>query len=507
MRIAALAGLLAAATGCNQIFGLDQPIKVDAAIPPDAAPRTILLTWQVARTSEDGVKITYPALTPKPTIKVGPLPGQTIPDAPDWQPGELRTVDIDDQGGINVPEPLRGRNFRIVYRLDGETIDREVHWAVAEGHLVVERFGPIERTPPPPMASYLVPSPALGSFATFMTTGVWAQFPGVPATNATRGVFSSARSMSGPLGVPDGEPGYRIALCSRTNGITTSCAVTQAGPLVANGDAAPATPPPFDMSTTTTSVGGLPTTLPNQRMFQAMKTPTSNGLYRSGAGHPIDPSFEIGLLPTLEMASFTDEPATHQTISDYARPVMFTLASFSSQTVINYVEPMLGLPHVVWVGFNNDRTVGTQGAVAVSSMQALFPLTSDVVVSLPAPLATAYKLGATALDSDQQPLTVPPGTVELTWNNDTGAADLYEVTLYEILGDTFERLHVWTVFDTQVAIDSALFVAGKTYIFEITARTGMAKARSNGDFTMPSYPAGRASLFAGSFCVAPGPCP
>lgn len=513
MRIAALGGLLVAVAGCNQVFGLEGTTKVDAAVVviPDAAPRTTFLTWQLGRTTASGaVEVSYPAITPKPSVKIGPLPGQTIPEKPDWAPGELRDVDIDDAGGIDIDEALRGRTFRIVYRLAGETIDHEFQGIVSEGHLIVERFGPVDRTPPPANAGYRVPDPMALPLATFMTTGVWTQFPGVvtPAMDAQRGTYSTAHSMSGPLGLWDTEPGAKLAVCDRSGGKTTACAVVPAGqmpPLVANLDVEPAAPPIFDTTLTSITTSGSLSVSADARMYTALKTQSTDGLYgaRENAGSPF---YEYGLVPTLEMGTFTDVPAVRSGQALFPRPVMFQLGTSGTQAIAKFVVPDLGMAPVVYAHYTNTRQAKS-GLYLVSLFQSVTPMEPNVELTFAAPMPNAYKLGGMSLDADGQALPALAGNaVELTWVNDQGASEDYEVTLVDVTGADAQPMKVWNVGEPRLVLDPAIFAAGKTYAFEIAARTGFPKARA-ADFTMVTYPASRSSLFAGTFCFGTGPCP
>src|SRR6185369_5504248 len=143
MRWLALAPLLAV-TGCNQIFGLQPTIAIDAAPPGEAlppGPRTQLL-WAIATT--DGMLPAPPAAQFDPELVYPPFGSEQLhPEVPIVMVGDEMGLmpapyNVAD-GSFEIPFALKDSPHRIVYTLPGESVPHEVQWSITGAKLTVPR--------------------------------------------------------------------------------------------------------------------------------------------------------------------------------------------------------------------------------------------------------------------------------------------------------------------------------------------------------------------------------
>ncbi len=501
MRTGALGGLFAAALapGCNWAFGLQGTELRPPEDATEAPHKSVTLTYQTATTvSPMSVTLDTPPLAVVGgMVRVGGLPGDA--DKP------LELAALGAAGEIEVPEQLREGTWRLVYVLaDEPTVEHEVQWSGTGQHLIEPMFGRIERLPVSPGATYQITIPDVG--ATFMgvtrtmTTGIWTETQGSQIGHTASLLFSAATSMSGPLGVPEPSRGDQVVLCDFVNLNTTGCAVTQIT-LLPTGVSTPSQQPSWVTTPSThTNPGGAATLGPNSALSRL--SGALGNLSGTTANPPI--AIEIGAAPTLGMYSFTRQPTARSSPLDIVRPVMLTFAQGGSVGSITYVHPdALALPRVMYARHVNDR-VASNGAHLASVIQSVVPLESPgetTQVRFAAAVATAPKLGNTALSFDDQPLQLGTTPVNLTWNDDiadTAKSDDHVVTLYKLGGSgALERVHTWAVLEQKVVIDPAIFTAGATYVFEIAGRTGF--QRPLVDMTIAAPPFAMASVFTGTF--------
>jgi hypothetical protein len=496
MRTVALAALLAAAStpGCNWVFGLD---GTESKPPPDGidAPplKTVRLTHHVASTvSETSVTLDTPPLTVvDDMVLVGGMPGDVM--------NPLEPAPLTPAGYIDVPDKLRAGMWRLVYRLaDEPTVEHEVQWSGTDQHITEPVFGRLDRVPVSADQLYRITVPGVVVFnsARIMTTGIWTETGASAVGNAASLVFSSATSMSGPLGVPDPVRGDQVVLCDFMNLKSVGCAVTSIT-LMPTGTSEPTTPPAWDTTPALFQPGSgltvVGTNSPNGRLSVALGT-----LYTSG-GAII--TIEVGAVPTLGIYSFTQQPRTRISKLDVVRPVMLTFAEGDHTATIPYVHPALSLPKVMYARYVNDR-VTTNGAHLTSAIQTVTPLatTGPTSCTFAASVPKGPALDGTLLDFDNKPMGLGTAPIDLTWTDDTAGpsrSDDHVVTLYKLVGSTIERIHVWTSIETKVTIDPAIFDAGTKYVFEIAGRSGIKHPLV--DTTMVMAPFGMSSVFTGTF--------
>jgi hypothetical protein len=509
MRRIALASLFAA-TGCNWVFGLTPTVAIDAApvseLPP--GPRTRLV-WAVATT--DGML----ASGIDPLVEYRPIGSEALnPDPPTVLVGDDTNVtpaayDMTD-GSFEIPYPLRESPHRIVYTLPGDSVPHEVQWALTGAVLVVPRTTRADAPKPPANSGYKVTPSGLASAPTLpaaFTSGVFTATDDVQQiiTNGpeiTLHYASGAKPLAGPTGAPQAAKGDWLLLTSSTisgaRRYVDGWAQTSVE-LMANTMVTPATQPPWQTTQRTLSTGGCPANCLPQGNASATAQRLTTTL--GSLGGTVSYAMAYGASPSTDLQGFL--PGTAPTYLE--RPLMLSfLTSTQLDATINLADPTasLGLARVLFMRVATTRDVG--GLALTSAIQTVTNVFAQGAIQYPAPLAISIQLGQTSLASEQSdgaPVPASSGRVALTFETEAGySADDFVITLYEITGTTLAPVRVYHVIQPSVSIDGNLLVAGHSYVFGITARTGFGGA-DRGDYQKATYPFGSTTTFARTFVV------
>src|SRR5580704_15220813 len=183
---------LLAATGCNQIFGIDLTKPWDAHAPIDAPDWTTAITWQtlvagtITNDPIDGL-----------TVQVGSLDA-TFPLAP---------ATVDATGHFKVPYSVGLAPYRVVF-MAPDALPTEIQTDLQGFTYAFPIYGPHMRGAVPVNATFSGTATGASGYvnARLLTAGVWSVTDEAPDT-AMNGAFSfmyqaQGVSLSGPLGVP-----------------------------------------------------------------------------------------------------------------------------------------------------------------------------------------------------------------------------------------------------------------------------------------------------------------
>ena len=496
---------LVAATGCNWVFGLEQTVFTDAPgseLPPSS--RTALV-WAIATTDGNLVAGVDPVLEYKAIGSETLRPKQPIIMVGDDNGLATATYKLDD-GTFEIPFALRDSQHRVVYTLPDESIAHEVQWARTGAILVVPRTSRYEAPLAPTGSGYtitpmgLMPSTTLVAPA-LVTSGVFTYSnEGVDfmqsGSSITFRYAQEGMPVTQPFGAPQSGLGDWVLLTEWVgNGPTSNVAAyakTQVD-LVMGAMSMP-TPEPAWTTTTRQLIAGCggPDCLPSAQL-----NPAQNRLVAVFGGTTAT-RFLYGVSPSTDLPGFL--PGVAPTFVE--RPLILPFVESNINVVsVTLADPSdgLGLERVVALRISSTRTVN--GANLVSSIQAITNvLTSPLQFS--APLAVNVQFGSTNLSTpnDGEIITVGSGMQKLQFAPDTGNADDYTITLFELTGSALAPVRYYHVIAPEVKIDTSLLVSGRHYVFAITARTGLPGAAS-GDYGQAQYPFGSATTFTKTFIV------
>lgn len=495
MRSVGLA-LLVAATGCNQILGLHEPILIDAS--PDAvfdvgtAPARLTFISPVMRPSHMPQQPELPPIEPAPVVQYGRLGGQLV-----------EATYLPD-GSIDVPADM-GARWRLVYTLSGEP-PREVQFSSAfVPQLVVPYFGGHGRAPlPAGSAVYqLAPSNAPATFTNVrvFTTGAWSERDYMSVSSPLMHDLKTAVTVRGPLRTPDPDKDDKIVLIGYANYTQdgASCIESTQG-VVFNADLSGATP-----------------TWPLMVVSRAVVFEASNAeedirsRVRSAVGANLNDVRSHYLAGFTTGAAIPQEVFVRQgkfgaglpnTALPLPAPPMVLLGHCSALT------NQRGLPHVELLDdLKNAPRLGhvqievsqkTGGLNLPAGYTSTGLVTADHKVVPMYGLALAYR-NATLGTANIAPNPLAPGdvqietsdtTLELTFELDDQALltpDFYEVTLARISGANAEPVRIYTVTERKVIIETEMLERGVRYVLGIRSVKGAPLANKN-DYTVWELP-------------------
>jgi hypothetical protein len=124
--------------------------------------------------------------------------------------------------------------------------------------------------------------------------------------------------------------------------------------------------------------------------------------------------------------------------------------------------------------------------------------------ALKAPLALQIQLGTNDLASaDGITINASSQPTALTWIDESGrTADDYVVTLFEITNSKLSPVLVYHVLTPSVSVDGSLLNPTRTYVFSITARSGLSKAKQgNYGVDTVTFPFCETTTFTAAFLV------
>ncbi|MDB4953401.1 MAG: hypothetical protein JWO36_970 [Myxococcales bacterium] len=513
MRSAALC-LLGVCFGCNQIFGLNPTVQIDAAGPgldaPDAAFVYGSLRW-VVPDSPDGSMVKEVPISPAPTLLVGPAISM----------GPLAPATYNADGTFNVPFDLIGRTWRLVYTMPNETVPHEIQWIVMRPHLVVPRVSRLEAGPVPANSNYHVTAtgfpttPGFDSLAMVVTSGT---FTNSPVANGERSQNTitfdygfRALPILGAKAPLDGAKGDWLMAVewqhqTLTTDVVSGVAWTNQVALTANTTSMIDASWKNNVVTKSTPTNSAVTTgrllaaLGNLRgtgANAATQGHVTYGLSPSAAINPFVPAtagyspFRVGMSAPYEEVPLV-LPLFDDASNPEANPQTFSLVDVPTQVL---------QPHVLYSRVQDSRDAG--GGLLLTSSLALVTSGLDETM-YPAAMSTLEMLDTTPLyANDRMPFAATPMPVTLTFTPEAGqSAERYTVTLYEIAGTSLRPIRIFDVVTPTVKIDGALLVSGHSYAFEIVAKKGYANAM-DGDLATIATPLlfGASTKFAGTIIV------
>lgn len=510
MRWPALAALVVA-TGCNQIFGLDPTIAIDAAPPEQLppGPRTKLV-WAIATTDGDPQ-----APGVDPVVVYQPIGSESLrPDVPTILVGDDSGLspaiyDVSD-GSFEIPYPLRESPHRIVYTLPGESVPHEVQWSLTGALLTVPRTTRADAPRAPDSSGYTItPINSPGGFSdlALFTSGVFTADADLAdfeqsSSAVTFRYSAKARPLAGPLGAPQIAKGdWILLMASVSHGTYKSSdgwALTQLD-LAAGMISTPTTEPAWMTTQRTLSTLSCPgpDCLPlgnfadvGMRLDQVLGT----------LGTSDSAVMWYGVSPCTQLAGFVPGPAPTYLDQPLVLPFMEASALLSTFSLAD-PSGSLALDRVVAARVASARTVG---GVTLTSAISTVTSTFSGKMQYPAPLVQNIMLGTTNLSADQPDNVVVPASSslqKLKFVTEAGyAANDFVVTLYEINGMSLAPVRVFHVIAPEVKIDGSLLASGHTYVFGITARAGFGGA-DRGDYAKATYPFGSSTTFPRTFTV------
>jgi hypothetical protein len=543
-----------AVAGCNQIFGNNQVVPLDAFIGEaglDAAYGVMNVTYAVEATPHDGANPAPPTYTPFDTqVHIGPL-----------DPAHLNldnlTAPVIAAGTFTVsPDILLGSpRYRLIYSApDG--LDVELQSSVKNANLVVPRIGRLDRVSVASGSDISImfmggPNNMLGSWThgRFITTGLWSIFElGPCCTIGSPFVdYSTFFSMSGTLGAPQASASDTI--------VFTDSNSDDGGVYDGNHDKvyayATATLEGFD-------AGGAPV-MPTVSMWKTPAALTSLGVkppvmhYSQRARTALndtpaddtidgpDPLIEGGVIPTVNVTPFTENLPNlgHGTSTNGDLDhVVFAPLSRSNLNPIRFVNPYNGTDALayqtaVYISGSVKRTFAGTSVTTRTGIQVV-ALQTEKMVMMPPPdvafgdgvgLATGIALAPTNTTSskslseiDNVSVTSPTMSAgaqsfDLTFGSDSedpnAAISDCSVTLYRIdpnLLAPIKRYLVNTLptvaSGSAVIIDSRLFDLVHQYTFGISCYHGHPGANV-GDWRAIAFPFAVSTIYSHSFTLMP----
>jgi hypothetical protein len=513
-----------ALAGCNQIFGLEPTIAVDAApsetLPP--GPRTKLV-WAIATT--DGMLPAPPAAQFDPELVYKPIGSEPLrPELPTVMVGDqtglmAATYDVTD-GSFEIPFQLKDSPHRIVYTLPGESVPHEVQWSLTGATLTVPRTTRADAPRvPDPSAFTITPAGApngLSSPAVF-TSGVFTDDEGATleqSGNAITYRYSQyVKPVAGAAAAVESAKGDWVMITDAGPRSSTQTSVT--GWALAQVDLAqgmvshPATEPTWSSTTRTMSTLATcpgPSCLPQYNVSgTAPRLDNVVGMLGTPGGTqcttPTKPCHVwYGVSPSTSLPGFVPGGAPSYLPRPLMLPFLESTTLDSSLTLADPSASML-LERVLAVRIATSRTA--DGVTLTSSIQTITTAFSGTI-QYPAPLVQNIMLGATSLSGDQSDDVPLPGSSsmqKLRFEPEAGfAADDYVVTLYEINSGALAPVRIYHVIKPEVAIDGTLLASGHTYVLGITARAGLGGAHQ-GDYKVATYPFGSTTTFPRTFVV------
>ncbi|HEU0035663.1 MAG TPA: hypothetical protein VFQ53_33860 [Kofleriaceae bacterium] len=496
------------ASGCNQIFGLEETRPRDAAAIPDGVPLVVHLSYALAATDPATGKpapLDYPAI---------PLAGPLEISALDGSSATQPTYNAD--GTFEVPPTLSAVPWRLVFQPAGD-IPHELQWQPGTGaHVTIPLFGRLDRLTAPTGSGYTItPTGYTGSHTqhAVYTTGIWTVGAGTFVLAQVDYDFpNNARSLSGLRGRPDPTLGDRMLLID----YGTAAPCRQA---VGSADFAAA----LQMGVHT-SVAPAWQTLGN-RDADPTVTVDTNDFGRLAdvaelAGTTRAAALRIGYVPSDHTSVFTTPPAASApadpAVLGLASPTMLELQACSDVTVNPppFHDPLvltdLQLPSLGYVELTSVRQVsGGPKLVSGLAMAArrIGGLDGSIVFAHTAPHATAIQLASTggmadlAGTADAVPVPATTGDYQLTFTPSGGTADYWDVILHEVNGTAITPKRIFTILGSastvQIAPDR---LPPGQYVFEIRGYDGRVGARS-GDFRDAELPQTSTTLFTRTFVI------
>ncbi|MBA3455087.1 MAG: hypothetical protein H0T42_18500 [Deltaproteobacteria bacterium] len=482
MRSAALCLLAIAAPACNWVFGIEDVLQVDAALPADAVRPIARLRWLVAVTDGQGMptsSLEQHPIVPTPTVKIGRL-GQPLMD-----------VAIDETGTITLPEGYESSPWRLEYQLAGD-VPREIQWSMTAERTpqaIVPRFGRLERTSIPGANTVMTMTPSDGMPGSHVgpvvfTTGIWTQsvptfgFPAGPTFNQN---LNASVQLSGPPGAPDHTKGDLVVLSDYATSESCRRSVGSAVFKLAltDGPSTTITAEPWRNSARTTTVTGPASDV--VRVGLAASTTTSN----------VTTVVQVGPAASSTMPAFTQEPGAERAPRLELRgPLLLpmldcTNAPLGAPLTYNLPPSLSTFDQMAHIQVTADRTVPggpnlTHGLVAVRLIAAN---RADFDINVAMPLSP-FLLGTLDLSTtDDVPLPAGTDPLVLTFMTETtGISDYFEVVLHRVTGTSTTPERVYTIQQPALTIDRGVFTMGTDYVFEIRAFRGAPDARF-ADFT------------------------
>jgi hypothetical protein len=495
MRSVGLA-LLVAATGCNQILGLHEPILIDAS--PDAvfdvgtAPARLTFISPVMRPSHMPQQPELPPIEPAPVVQYGRLGGQLV-----------EATYLPD-GSIDVPADM-GARWRLVYTLSGEP-PREVQFSSAfVPQLVVPYFGGHGRAPlPAGSAVYqLAPSNAPATFTNVrvFTTGAWSERDYMSVSSPLMHDLKTAVTVRGPLHTPDPAEHDRVVILKyeATSGqMGESCVVSKHGVVFATDlDGNMSGDPP--MWPTVSAVRTV--------VFEDQTTEQDTiGRIRSAVGANLND------VRSHYLAGFTTGAAIPQEV--FVRQGKFG-AGLPNAALPLPAPPMVllghctqltnarGMQHTELVDDLTDAPRLGHVQLEVTQMTGGIPLragytttdlvTNDNKVTPMYRLALAYRkatlgtanIAPNPLASGDVQLETSDTMLELTFELDDDTLikpDFFEVTLARITGANAQPVRIYTVTEPKVVIETEMLERGVRYVLGLRSVKGAPRANEN-DYT------------------------
>ncbi|HTL35103.1 MAG TPA: hypothetical protein VL326_18370 [Kofleriaceae bacterium] len=492
MRWPALAPLVAA-SACNWAFDLKPTVQVDASPDSPDAPPSIRdqLVWGITATDNTGAPLppVYKGIGSEstrsaiPTIMVGPPLGGTALVAAEY--------DVTD-GSFPIPYTLREAPHRIVYTLPGETVTHEIQWSISGAMLVVPRTTTYDAPVVPSGAGYSITPTGLGGGLTLpsiATTGVFTFDRSTnvmsPSSTTTYDFSANARSLAGPIGSPSAAD---YIILGDWTGQTPSTQTSFAGFAITHialtgSGSTPSTQPAWQTGSTVNHT--MRSTLCSPEDCIPMVDPSTigtrlNSLGLSGTGTKVS-FMAYGISPSVKLPGFVQGGAP-----DYLeQPVIIPfLTTTTIDSVITLADPMKGTPQLPFSRAFTARVAATRVVDGVTLSSSLQEITNSFTTQLlfEAPLAKSIKLdNTTDLASADLMLTASSQAKTLGWVDELGlSADDYAVTLFEIVAGTTTRLapvRIYHVLTPSVTVDGSLLAPGHKYVFSITARKGLTKAK------------------------------
>jgi hypothetical protein len=443
-----------------------------------------------------------------PTIKVGePLGGAALMTA---------EYDVTD-GSFEIPYTLREAPHRIVYRLPGETVDHEVQWSITGAVLVVPRTTRYNAPVVPTGGSFSITPTGLGGSLTLpaiYTTGVFSFDDRVPKfqTSGATHVYNfdaNARPLTSPIGAPVGSLGDYVMLADWTpqGGSQLSIggfAVTHIDLMA--GASTPATQPAWNSASgaysrqlTTSACGAdcIPT-------IDSGNTPTRFDALGVLTGATKTKSMKYGISPTTKLPGFVGGVAPDYVDNPMILPFLTSDAIDTMLTLTDPTKPgspLLPFERVLSARFTASRVV--DGATLTSAIQAITNVFTGQL-QLKAPLALQIKLATNDLAAaDGIMINASSQPTALTWIDEGGgAADDYVVTLFEITNNRLAPVIIYHVLTQSVSVDGSLLNPARTYVFSITSRSGLSKAKQgNYGADTVTFPFCETTTFSAAFRV------
>ncbi len=504
MRSAAIA--LVALTGCNQIYGLDQPILLDAQpLPPDAVSLARMRFTAIVPTYDNGTPLDpeFTEIIPSPMIQIG-RPG-----------GPLTAARYLPEGYVEIPTDYPGSRWALVYTIPGEE-PRELQWTPPEnGHYVIPRFVAPGRPPQPgPDAAFdLTPANPPSTYPNpfVYTTGAWTERRLMTVNNMTVTVpyDTVVPFAGGPRFAPDPAQGDRVTLITYATDATcrTATKAAQFDIALTNGTSVDPTPPAWPAT-----VSQLPQT------FKLLDTSVGRERVRGALGQAPGTAHFFNYLVGIDAA-----PKLPQFVHDVPSvpfptpPMMLLLSCTALQPT---ADPARGEtpafaeladvpgPQVAHVQVSGGQALAS-GLVVRAGLSAVAPLaTSDNAPPFEASFVNRnIKLGAddiTWSSATTTPATLAAGSdpLELTFETETSSspADYFEITLMRVAGANLEPVRTYITAERMLAIDRAHLTAGTTYTFRLRTFVGVPNARL-GDWRQWFMPQSMAQFHSRTFTV------